>query len=201
MRLSRPRVEPVSADQATWTPEQTEILSRYLTPAGGVLNIYGTVARNPEAARAFLGWGGYVRRGARMNEREREIVILRIGWLCRAGYEWTQHSRLGRVAGLTDEDLTRLKALSGAAGWSAREAVLVRAADELHADYFISEETWDDLSRFLDETERMDLVYLVGHYTQVCMILNTFGIQLEPGAIMDEDLKKPRHAPASAGPA
>ena len=191
MRLSAPRVEPVSAAQEDWTDEQKEILSRYIGP-NGVLNIYGTVARNPKAARAFLGWGGYVRREAKMSEREREIVILRIGWLCRAGYEWAQHSRLGRAAGLTDEDFARLKQPAGAPGWSEREALLVRAADELHDDYFITDGTWAGLSGFLDENERMDLVYLVGHYTQVCMILNTFGIQLESGATLDEDLKTAR---------
>jgi 4-carboxymuconolactone decarboxylase len=187
MRLAHPRIEPVSASPNDWTDEQREILSRYVS-ANGVLNIYATVARNPKAAKAFLGWGGYVRREAKMTERDREIIILRIGWLCRAGYEWTQHSRLGRAAGLTDTDLERLKGPADAPGWSDHEAVLVRAADELHNDYFISDKTWAELSVFMDETERADLVYLVGHYTQVCMILNTFGVQLEPGAKMDKDL-------------
>jgi 4-carboxymuconolactone decarboxylase len=195
MRLSRPRIEPLSSNQEAWTDEQKEVLAPYVTKVG-VLNIFATVARNPRAAKAFLSWGGYVRRGAKMSEREREIVILRTGWRCRAGYEWTQHSRLGRAAGLTDDDLERLKQPADAPGWSDREAVLVRAADELHDDYFISDKTWAALSTFLDESERMDLVYLIGHYTQVCMILNTFGIQLEPGAILDKDLDMVRAASA-----
>jgi 4-carboxymuconolactone decarboxylase len=185
MRLSHPRVEPLSSDPDQWTDEQKQVLAPY-----GVrpLNIYATVARNPTAAKAFLGWGGYVRRAAKMSEREREIIILRTGWRCRSGYEWAQHSRLGRAAGLSEEDLARLKRPADAPGWSAREALLIRAADELHDDHFIGEPTWGALSEFLDETERMDVVYLIGHYTQVCMILNTFGIQLEPGAKLDEDL-------------
>ena len=198
MRLSKPRVEPLSADQSTWSDAQREILSSRLLPNGGVLNIFGTVARNPVAAKAFLGWGGYVRRAAEMSEREREIVILRIGWLCKAGYEWAQHSRLGRAAGLTDEDLERLKKPADTPGWSDREAVLIRAADELHADYFIGDDTWQALSAIMSESERMDLVYLVGHYTQVCMILNTFGVQIEPGATMDDDLRVTGRAGATA---
>jgi hypothetical protein len=35
----------------------------------------------------------------------------------------------------------------------------------------------------------MDLVFVVGHYTQVCMILNTFGIQLDAGLSADADLR------------
>jgi 4-carboxymuconolactone decarboxylase len=187
MRLARPRVEPLPPNQMEWSDEQRDLLAPYVTKSG-VLNIFATVARNPRAARAFLGWGGYVRRAAKMSEREREIVILRTGWRCRAGYEWVQHSRLGRAAGLSDEDLERLKQPADVAGWTDREAVLIRAADELHDGYFISDQTWAAMSAFLDESERMDIVYLVGHYTQVCMILNTFGIQLEPGAHLDDDL-------------
>ena len=187
MRLSQARIEPLSANQEEWSEDQREVLASYNTEQG-ILNVFATVARNPKAAKAFLGWGGYVRRGARMNEREREIVILRTGWLCRAGYEWTQHSRLGRAAGLTTEDLERLKLPAAAPGWTVREHVLVQAADELHDDCFISDETWRDLSDFMDDSERMDLVYLVGHYTQVCMILNTFGVQVESSVQMDQDL-------------
>jgi hypothetical protein len=35
----------------------------------------------------------------------------------------------------------------------------------------------------------MDLVFTVGQYTQVSMILNTFGVPLDPGQVLDPDLK------------
>jgi 4-carboxymuconolactone decarboxylase len=34
----------------------------------------------------------------------------------------------------------------------------------------------------------MDLVFTVGQYTQVSMILNSFGVQLDPGQTLDPDL-------------
>jgi hypothetical protein len=35
----------------------------------------------------------------------------------------------------------------------------------------------------------MDVVFTVGQYTQVSMILNSFGVQLDPGQVLDPDLR------------
>ena len=185
MRLSKARVAPVT--DAEMTPEQAAALAP-MGP-GPVLNVFRTLANIPKALERFNSWGGYVL--SRRNDlppREREIVILRIGYLCKSGYEWTQHVRIALAAGLTKEEVERLKAGAGA-GWSAADAALVRAADELHADQFITDPTWAELGRHFSDKQRMDVVFTAGQYTQVCMILNTFGVQLDGGQTLDPDLK------------
>ena len=67
--------------------------------------------------------------------------------------------------------------------------MLIRAADELHTDHFISDSTWDMLKQQYTEKQCMDLVFTVGQYTQVSMILNTFGVQLDAGQVLDPELK------------
>nr|HMP63814.1 carboxymuconolactone decarboxylase family protein [Phenylobacterium sp.] len=121
--------------------------------------------------------------------REREIVILRIGFLCRSGYEWTQHVPIGKQAGLTDEEVARIKLGADAPGWSAADGALIRATDELHHDQFITEPTWQALSEHFSDKQKMDLVFTAGQYTQVSMMLNSFGVQLDEGQTLDPDLK------------
>jgi alkylhydroperoxidase family enzyme len=185
MRLTKPRFAPLS--DAELTPEQAEALEP-MRPAP-VLNIFRTLARAPKALVRFNQWGGYVL--SRRNDlppREREIVILRTGFLCKSGYEWTQHVRIGLREGLTEDEIERLK--QGAdAGWSAGDAALIRASDELHADQFITEPTWAELGRHFNDKQRMDVVFTAGQYTQVSMMLNTFGVQLDEGQTLDPDLK------------
>ena len=154
-----------------------------------VINIFKTLARDPAALKAFLAWGSYVlsRRNA-LPAREREIAVLRTGWLCRSGYEWTQHVPIGQRAGLTDDEIARIKAGATAAGWSAGDAALLTATDELHHDHFISDAAWAALKTHFSEKQCMDLVFTVGQYTQVSMILNSFGVQLDPGQSLDPDL-------------
>ena len=75
------------------------------------------------------------------------------------------------------------------AGWSAADAALMRAADELHATSSSPTPTWAELSQHFSEKQRMDVVFTAGQYTQVSMMLNTFGVQLDEGQTLDPDLK------------
>lgn len=174
---------------------QADVLAPFADPAnkvggGRVLNIFRTLAHAPKALTAFLGWGNYVlsRRNS-LPEREREMVILRTGWLCESGYEFAQHTRIGKACGLTDEEIARIKAGPDAPGWTAIESAMLRAADELVTGHFVSNETWAALAD-LGDKGRMDLVFTVGQYTQVSMMLNSFGIQLEHGDMADPDFAR-----------
>jgi alkylhydroperoxidase family enzyme len=180
MRLTSPRIPP--ADELS--DDQRAVLEG-LPP----LNIFRTLVHAPKALKGFLEWGNYVlsRRNA-LPPREREILILRIGYLCRSGYEFTQHTRIALQQGLSADEIKAIKRGPDAGSWSAADEALIRAADELHAGQFISEPTWAALSEHFDQKQRMDLVFTVGQYTQVSMMLNTFGVQLEAGATLDPDL-------------
>ena len=56
-------------------------------------------------------------------------------------------------------------------------------------DAYLADATWKALSEHFDEKQRMDVVFTAGQYTQVSMFLNTFGVQLEPGATLDPELR------------
>jgi alkylhydroperoxidase family enzyme len=187
MRLSKARIAPLRDDELD--AEQKDLLAP-MAGRGRVLNIFRTLAREPSGLKAFLAWGNYIlsRRNG-LAPREREIVILRIGFLCKAGYEWTQHVPIGKHAGLTDEEVARIKRGSDAPGWSEADAALVRASDELHSNQFITDATWAVLGRHFNDKQRMDVVFTAGQYTQVSMILNSFGVQLDEGQTLDPDLK------------
>jgi alkylhydroperoxidase family enzyme len=186
MRLRTPRIDPVPSE--AWTAEQADVVA----PMAGrpVLNIFRTMLNHPDALRAFLGWGSYVmsRRNS-LAKREREIVVLRTGFLCRSGYEWTQHRAIGARAGLTEAELDAIKQGARAPGWSEADAALLTACDELHRDQFVSDAAWQALTRHFSRKQCMDVVFTVGQYTQVSMLLNTFGVQLDEGQTLDPDLE------------
>lgn len=188
MRLTAPRVAPVPEDQ--WTTEQRELAAPMLARSGRVLNIFRTQMAHPAAMRAFLGFGSYVlSRQNTLPPRERELVILRVGFLCKSGYEWTQHHRIALNAGLAADEIERIKHGPDAPGWHARDAVLLRAADALHARQFIDDATWQALRAHFEERQCIDLLYTVGQYTMVSMMLNTLGVQLDEGQVLDPDLR------------
>ena len=112
--------------------------------------------------------------------REREILILRTGCNCQSEYEFGQHSRFRRSVGLTDEEISRVTLGPDADGWDAFDATLIRAADELHQDAFITDDTWSALAERYSTQQLMDVVFAVGQYHIVSMALNSFGVQFEP---------------------
>jgi alkylhydroperoxidase family enzyme len=149
--------------------------------SGPILNIFRTLANHPKLTKRWLVFGNHVLGRNTLAPRERELVILRIGWLCRSGYEWGQHVRIAKDSGLRDDEIARVARGADAPGWSELDRALLRATDELHADAFISDATWQALSAHLDTQQRMDLVFTVGQYNLVSMALNSFGVQPEPG--------------------
>jgi len=177
-----PRIPPLPESQ--WDPEIAEIFRRdgsSAPGAGRVLNIFRTLAHHPKLLKRWTVFGNHVLYKSTLPPRERELVILRIGWLCRSEYEFGQHTRIGRQAGLTDEEICRIPVGPDAAGWSEADADLLHAVDELHHDSRISDATWARLAERYDRKQMLDLVFAVGQYTLVSMALNSCGVELDPG--------------------
>ncbi|MFK7977017.1 MAG: carboxymuconolactone decarboxylase family protein [Halioglobus sp.] len=186
MRLKKPRIAPLS--DAEIGDEHRKMLGERFRK-GSILNIFRTLLHAPKAYKAFMWWGGYILSDQNaIPAREREIIILRTGYNWKSGYEWAQHVRIGKDCGLTDEEIERIKAGPHAEGWTATEAAMLRATDELTSDGFVSDTSWEALSE-LTEKQRMDLVMTVGQYTQVSMMLNSFGVQLDDDLELDPDLR------------
>jgi len=173
-RLPTPRIEPLAEDEL---PEE----ARVNMGKGPTLNIFRTLGHHPDLVKRWLVFGNHVLGKSTLPARDREIAILRIGWLCRSAYEWGQHVVIGKQCGLDDDDVRRIAEGADAPGWSPLEQAVIRAADELHGDAFVTDETWAALAEHYDTRQLMDLVFAIGQYNLVSMALNSFGVQPEEG--------------------
>jgi len=153
-------------------------------------NVLGCLARYPALARAFLTFNNHVATGSTLSARERELLILRTAWLRRSEYEYIQHVILGLRAGLTEAEVARIGEGPDAPGWPEQDADLVRAADELCEAGGIGAATWARLSRRYNAEQMMDMVFVVGCYQVVAMMMQSLAIPLEPGvAPLDPDTR------------
>jgi 4-carboxymuconolactone decarboxylase len=182
MRLPVPRVRPIPPEE--WSAEAKDALAP--VEAGGAfpaLNIFRTLAHYPKLAKRWMVFANHILAKNSLSPRQREILILRIGWLCSAEYEWAQHVVIGKRSGLSDDEIRAIGVGPDAPGWSELERALLGATDELWNDAFISDATWSTLAKHLSEQQLMDVVFTVGNYNLVSMALNTLGVQLDPGLI------------------
>ena len=134
-----------------------------------------------EICQRYWAYTGYFVRNATIPTRDREVLILRTAWLNRGDYIWGRHNLIGQDAGLTQQEINRVTQGAEAEGWNAFDATLLRAADELYTTRIISEPTWNQLADRYSENQLREVVLIVGNYTQLSMLQNTLGAQLEPG--------------------
>jgi 4-carboxymuconolactone decarboxylase len=178
-RLKEPRIKPLA--ESEWNAEQQRLLGPLKGRGGRVININTTMAHHPKMMARFLTFSLYILRESTLPPRDREILVLRTGWLCRSEYEFGQHTLVGKAVGVTPNEIMRITKGPDAPGWGSFDATLIRAADELHLNTFISDATWNTLAKRYSQQQMMDLVMTVGQYNLVCMFLNTFGVPLDQG--------------------
>jgi len=175
--LDAPRIPRV---EKPWTQAQREILEPR-ERNDQVLGVWSTCAQAPELCNAWLVFTDYLLQDSSLPTRDRELLILRIGFLNGGAYEWAAHTGLARSVGLTDEDLRRIVVGPDAPGWNAWDSTLLRAADELHSNALISDATWNALAERYNQRQLMEAVFTVGQYNLVAMYLNSLGVQFEEG--------------------
>jgi alkylhydroperoxidase family enzyme len=125
--------------------------------------------------------------GSALPPRDREILVLRTLGLCDETYETHHHVLIARNAGMTDDEIEAARA--GRADLPPFEQALMTAAEELHANQRVNDETWHKLAQRYSRIELMEVVALVGGYTLMAMITKSYGIQLEDAATFESFTK------------
>jgi len=143
-------------------------------------NLFTTLGRHPSLLRGWLFFAGRLMPRGKLPRRDTELVILRVAHLRECAYEWEHHVTIGARAGVGGADLERVKQGPDAAGWSAREAAIVAATDELTRTRDVSDETWARLRAHLDERRLIELVMLVAHYDMLATFIRALRIETDP---------------------
>ena len=144
------RLQPLPTDE--WPAELDEIQQRLGTP----LNIHSVMAHHAELVKAWMPYRYHIVGESSLQPRHRELLILRTAVNCKAEYEWEHHVVRGREAGLSDEEIQRVKDGPAASGWEPAEAALLSAADGCQREAKISDDTYSELATHFDDRQLLD---------------------------------------------
>jgi 4-carboxymuconolactone decarboxylase len=169
-----PRIPPLAREQRS--AEQ----QRLVEVTGTELNIFTTLVRHPALFEVFTRFAGRLLRRSLLAEHERETLILRTAYRCRATYEWAQHVEIARQIGMAEETIA---AIGGEHPELADQnlALLIRVADQLTGRHDLDEETWAALRERYDDQQLIELCMLVGDYAMIAGVLNALRVPLEDG--------------------
>src|SRR5271170_2647460 len=110
--MSEPRIPP--RPSADWNAEVFDALSVLRPPGTAELtpeqreraskrppsNLVGVLSWHPALTKAFLLFNNHLFRST-LSDRVREMVTVRVAWLRRGEYEWAQHVKMARAAGMS----------------------------------------------------------------------------------------------------
>jgi len=178
--LGAPRIIPLEAPY----PEGIGELLQKMTPPGApnILALFRVLAVNPKLAERMMGMGGYfLGKPSLLSLRDREVVIDRVCALCGAEYEWGVHiAAFVQAAGFSKPEIAALTAQPPGLGeLTGRDALLVRMADELHAQSNLSDALWQELAAHWQPPQLLELLMLAGWYHAISYVCNAARVPLE----------------------
>jgi alkylhydroperoxidase family enzyme len=176
------RVQPLRRWWLNPVAATVAILTALVT-RGDPPRVFTTLARHPRLFRRWLLFASSFLVRSALPRADVELVILRTAWTCGSWYEWAQHVALAGKAGLPRAAIERVSRGPGEEGWTPRQALVLRAVDELHDDRVITDATWTALAAELSERQLIELCFLVGHYEMLAMTLNSLGVEPEASAL------------------
>ncbi len=169
-----PRVAPVSPSDLD--PKAGELLA---STGKADSNMFKTLVRHPRLLKRWIPFGHTVLMGA-LPVRDRELLVLRTAHRTGCDYMWVHHEPIALDAGLDAAEIALVREGPAADGWSAFDATLLRAVDELCDNYQISDDAWEALAERYDDTQLIEVPMLVGHFSMLAQVIGSLGVEIEP---------------------
>ena len=173
--MSLARIVPLDAP---FDSKVTETFARFLPPGMESLNLFRTQAHNPRVLQRMFA-GSLLDQGS-IDQRTRELVILRTCVRCGCEYEWGVHVTLfAKSAGLSDVDVAATLADEGSPALPDADALLFRMVDQLHVTSTIDDGLWAELGRHYSSAQILELIALTGNYHAISFVANAARVDLE----------------------
>jgi alkylhydroperoxidase family enzyme len=146
---------------------------------GKTPHIFATMGNNPELLRSYLRLGNGLWASCGLDLATRELVILRTAILRNNAYEWHQHVRIGRGAGLSDERIVALHNWRHSGLFSETEQALLGYVDALGASDHPPADVFDEFGRRFDNATVVGVTLLSAFYAMTAAFLGAMEVEPE----------------------
>ncbi len=142
---------------------------------GPVLNIQRVFFANPALrVDALSAW-----RASGLDPRSRELVILRCAFRKQSRYEWHQHVRIARDAGVTDAEINGVRDWANSALFSAADRALLDYIDALADDPRPPDHVFTAFATGRSEADIVGVTFLATMYFQLAHVMSALDLETE----------------------
>ena len=142
-------------------------------------NLYRALANHPAIVAAWTEFANTLRHGSRTPRALRELLILRGAQVCASEYEWAQHLRMARKAGVREPQIAALADWRKSPEFNARERAALQLAESVTSGQ-VSDEVYREAMRHFDHHDYVELAVTSGFYAMVARVLDAMAVELEP---------------------
>ena len=144
------------------------------------LNVARMIANASDAVfQNFSRLGNSLMTRGKLNQKLREIAILRNARVCNSVYEYTQHVPIAKAAGLSAEQIAGIDSWESAQCFNEIERLVLRLTDEVSRNVKGTHETLAALKKHLGAGEIVELIMAIGFWGMVARVLETTEVELE----------------------
>jgi 4-carboxymuconolactone decarboxylase len=150
---------------------------RLLDDFGGLEGPFNAMLLQPALGEALQALGSAVRYRTTLSARAREIAILVVARVWDSAFERHAHEAVGRVAGLTEDELAALRT-----GWAEvftdpAERLIAETTTALAVRGDLTDDEFAAVRDGLGLPQVFELTTLVGYYATLAMQLRVFGVR------------------------
>ena len=114
-----------------------------------------------------------------LSARTRELIILRLAWLAKCVYEFSDHAEVSRELNISEEDIMGVRDPESCKSYTAVDRAVLAMTDDLAQNMNVKPETWAVLEKSFSNAELNELLFTVGLWRMQACWLNTFQPPLE----------------------
>jgi 4-carboxymuconolactone decarboxylase len=147
---------------------------------GELINVYRLLLNSPDIAMGWFELLNAVRFKTEIDDRMREIVIIRVAILNAVEYVINQHvPKLALESGLTLAQCDALRDWRASEAFSEIERAVLAYTDAMTRDVRVPDAIFADVARFYDERRIVELTVLVGAYNMHTRVMRALDIDPE----------------------
>ena len=117
--------------------------------------------------------------GRKLEARYRELAILRTAIVGDCRFEYSQHLKVSRGLGITEEKLLAIKRWTTSDKFDEAERALMAATDELIGRNLVEDATFAELKRYFSDEQIVELFFLITTYRMHGMMVRALHLEFD----------------------
>jgi len=117
--------------------------------------------------------------GRKLPAKLRELAILRTGIVGESRFEYSQHLKVARMVGVSEEKLAAIKGWPVSDKFTEVERAVMQATDEIVGRNLVEDETFAALKSHLSDEQIMEMFYVIGLWRMHGMIVRALHLEYD----------------------